>query len=129
MKNKKVILVEDDQSIIDVYKTVFEANKIDLDVICWGKEAIERVKNISEHREDVPDLFLLDLILPDIGGLEILREIRSSDRLKNATVFVLSNYTNSGLPQMDFVKADKFILKTNITPTELIDLVKKQIGL
>lgn len=124
-KNKKqILLIEDDSAIIDVYQSAFNASGIDAEVITLGKQAIEKIKKIQQGEAEKPSLVLLDLILPDINGMEILKEIRKNDTTKNIVVFVTSNYTSEELNHDEDAKPDKFILKTNITPAELVKLIK-----
>ena len=126
-KNKKIVLlIEDDTAIIDVYETALKAAGINIQVITWGKQAMEMVKEIKCGRAEKPSLVLLDLILPDINGIEILKEIKENEETKNINVFVLSNYTNEEI-LTNRIKPDKFILKTEITPTELVKLVKNNL--
>jgi CheY-like chemotaxis protein len=126
LSKEKIFLIEDDSTIIDVYKTAFDAAGINFEVIILGKEAIERIKKIQCGTAKKPCLVLLDLILPDINGMEILKEIKGNIKTKDITVFVLSNYTNEEILKPDGVKPEKFILKTSITPTQLIKLIKTQ---
>ena len=127
--NKKTIFfIEDDPAIIDVYSTAFKAAGINFEVIVWGKQAIEKIKEVQYGKAEKPCLVLLDLILPDINGIEILKEIKENEKTKDITVFVLSNYTDDKFLQTDTdgIKPDKFILKTSITPTELVKLIQEQ---
>jgi len=125
--NKKVFLIEDDFAIIDVYSTAFKAAGIEFEVITLGKVALEKFKNIQEGKEEKPALILLDLMLPDINGLELLWKIRENEATKDIMVFIVSNYTSEALLNIKYIKPDKFIVKSNITPTELTELVKAEI--
>lgn len=127
---KNVILVEDDQAIIEVYKTAFEAvDHINLEVMRWGRDAIDKIKEIREKKLKKPNLVIIDLILPDIDGTEILREIKGNPETKDILVFILSNYTSpeNAQKQEGEIKPDKFILKTSITPLELAKLINEAI--
>jgi len=126
-KNKKVLLIEDDESIADVYMEAFKASKINVEVIKWGADAMTKIKNIEAGKEEKPSLVLLDLILPDINGVEIFKEMKKNDATKNIPVFILSNYTNAELPKINGIAPEKLILKSSITPTQLVELVKKQL--
>lgn len=128
-KTKNIILIEDDENIIEVYKAAFKAgNGINLEVIKWGREAVEKIKEIREKNLEKPSLVIIDLILPDINGAEILKEIKGNPATKDILVFVLSNFTNPDILKEDSeIKPDKFILKTSITPTELVKLIKEEI--
>lgn len=120
----KIFLIEDDQSIADIYKIALESVKIEVEVFDWGKKAIDRIKEIQSGKAEKPDLILIDLILPDINGMEILKEIKSNGKTKDIKTFILSNYNISDINNSESILPDKFILKTSITPTELIKLIK-----
>ncbi len=126
---KKIILIEDDPAIIDVYKMAMKNSNVnvDMEVISWGKEALREIKEMQEGKREKPSLVLLDLFLPDIDGREILKEIKGNDKTKEIAVFILSNYTNVKVEQAEEIKADKVVLKAEITPTQLVDLIKKQL--
>lgn len=126
--NKKtVFLIEDDAAIIDVYKTAFKAAGISVETMAWGKQAMEKIKEVQSGKAEKPGLILLDLILPDMNGTEILKEIKGNEKTKDIVVFVFSNYTNEN-SLINGIKPDKFILKTGITPTELVKLAKEVIN-
>jgi len=124
---KRVILVEDDPAIIDVYSTAFKNADINLEVISSGERAIRRVKESNESEEGKPDLVLLDLILPDINGIEVLKAIKTDDKTKDVPVFILSNQTSLDLEKAGDIKPDKFIIKANITPTQLVKMLEEQL--
>jgi len=126
-KKKTIFLVEDDLTIIDVYKTAFKLAGIDFEVMALGRQVIDRIKDIQCDKAEKPSLVLLDLILPDMNGTEILKEIKGNEKTKDITVFLLSNYTNDESLQTDGIKPDKFILKAGITPTQLIKLIEIQL--
>ncbi len=125
--SKKLFLIEDDPTIIDIYSLAFNQAGIDFDVLTSGAKALEKIKNIQEGLEEKPSLILLDLMLPDINGLELLLKIRENDATKNIKVFIVSNYTSEALLNIKYIKPDKFIVKTSITPSELVDLVKENL--
>ncbi len=123
---KKVLLVEDDSAIVDIYQTMLKKNHFTVDAISSGQEAIKKIKRVVAGEETKPDIVLLDLILPDINGVEVLYEIRKNDATKDIKVFVLTNQQESEMPHSD-VKPDKFIVKANTTPTQLLDIIKEYI--
>jgi len=75
-KIKKIILVEDDEAITDIYKTMIEMAHFDIEVLNSGEKAIGAVKDIVTGERQKPDLIILDLILPDINGLQVFSEIK-----------------------------------------------------
>ena len=128
MKKSKILLIEDDRPTIDIYKTAFEFSGFDIDIVDLGERAIDTVKKIEEGKKLPPDLIMLDLILPDMSGVDILKEIKKGEKTKKIPVFVFSNYADSELEKMDKEKKpDKIILKTNHSPMEIVEMVKKGI--
>ena len=126
-KNKKIFLIEDDPNMVEIYSEAFKAASIDFEVIRLGREAIKKIKTIAESNKDKPNIVLVDLILPDINGIEILKEIKNNENTKDIRVFILSNYSDPDFLKTEKVKAEKFILKADIKPTQLAELIKKEL--
>ena len=124
-KSKKIILVEDDAAIVDIYATIFKKAGLKVIVVGLGKNVLSKIRD----EEKKPDLVLLDLILPDINGMDVLKEIKGDSATKHIPVFVLTNQKEEQSEKIDSVKPDKFIIKANITPTQLLELVKEQLKL
>ena len=80
----KVFLIEDELNIMSIYTTVLTANGIDVEGIASGREAMEKIKEIQEGKRQKPALVLLDLVMPDINGLEILYALRKNDATKSS---------------------------------------------
>jgi len=119
MANKKILLVEDDPFLVDIYSKKLQ--QVGFEVVCAnsGEKALELFAG------DVFDLVLLDLVMPDIDGWKILSEIKKP--LANKTkVIIFSNLgqkieVERGL-QMG---ADKYLIKANYTPSEVVEEVRK----
>ncbi len=125
---KTILFVEDDIATIDVYKTALEAAGFDVDPMLLGEEAIRRIKEIKQGETKKPDLVLLDLLLPDINGIEVLEEIRKHEKTKNMLVLILTNYSSKELETRGLLlKAEKYLLKTDYPPSKLVELVKKEL--
>jgi len=120
IKEKKILLVEDDLFLIDIYTTKLRESNFLVEVATEGEEAMRK---INDWR---PDLLLLDIVLPRIDGWEILKKIRERPELKDLKVVVLSN-----LGQAQEVKkglelgATAYLIKARYTPSEVIEEVKK----
>jgi DNA-binding response OmpR family regulator len=126
---KFILLIEDDTAIIDVYKTALEANGFKVEVITMGKDAFEKVERLEKGEEKNPDLVLLDLILPDVNGIEILEAIRKKTATKDIPVYILTNYSDPELEKLgNKLKAEKYVLKTECTPKKLVDMIKERLG-
>jgi len=127
MSNKKVLIVEDDPAIIDIYFVAFRKVGIDLQVIDRGGDAIIKIKSIIENKEELPELVLLDLILPDVNGIEVLKEIKMNDFTKHTPVFILSNNVAPEMFESAEFKPDKIIIKSSVALDRLVGIVKKQL--
>jgi len=125
-RRPKILLIEDDQSTIELYEEVFQRAGFEISTLNWGQKAIELLKEIREGKKEKPDLILLDLILPDIDGILILKEARKYPQTENLLIFALTNYTNSQLDQ-ELIKEriDKILVKTSYPPSKLIATVKE----
>ena len=125
---KKILLIEDDLATIEVYETIFKKAGFEVEVIKWGEEALNRVKEIEENKFPKPDVVLLDLILPDINGIEVLKEIRKNEKTKDLLVFILTNYTDVQLEKMGYsLGSERYLLKTDYTPSQLIEIIEKSL--
>ena len=129
MEEKKLILfIEDDIPTIEVYKIALERAGFMVEVLTSGEEAMDKIAEIEQGEAVKPDLVLLDYILPDIDGLQVLKEIRKRESTKDLKVFVATNYSVEKLKQEGkFVNGEKFILKADYPPSKLVDLVKKEL--
>jgi len=126
---KLILLIEDDLATIDVYQTAFKVDNLELEVITWGGDAIERIKAVKEGKAKKPDIILLNLFLPDISGLGILEEIRKHEETKDIPVFILTSYTIRQLARLGYdFKPEKHINKFNYPPTRLVKLIKDRLG-
>src|SRR3989344_4263993 len=105
-----------------------EKSNFDVDIFGSGKEVIKVIKKLNNTKKDKkPDIILLDLILPDMNGIDILREIRNNDLVKDVKVFILTNQEDVRFNDSDSIKPDKVIIKANITPTDLVNIVKEEL--
>ena len=127
VKNKKrVFLVEDDSAIADVYQIMFKKADFNVDVFSSGKESIRAIEDIEKSEREKPDIFIIDLILPDMNGMEILAYIKKTHATKNVPVFISTNQEQTSIDSKG-IQPDKFIVKAHITPTQLVELIKKQL--
>lgn len=125
--HKKIILIEDELGIAELYKTVFEGDGFEVENILTGSEAEEKINEINKGETEKPDLILLDLILPDISGLELLKKLRNVEKTRDIPVVVLSNYSGEDTKkECEDLGIDGYILKIEVTPQELVEIIKKK---
>ena len=114
----KILIVEDEEFLSDMYRMRFEQEGYAVVVASDGETGLELVKR------ERPDLVLLDLVLPGLDGFQVLAKIRKEPNLNKTKVFILSN-----LGQTDEVDkglaggADGYFVKANLTPTQLAEKV------
>jgi two-component system response regulator MtrA len=120
---KKVLIIEDDQSLYNVYSAELKLRGYDVSHCADGMQAMSV---IAETR---PDLILLDIILPGRNGLEILEEIMSKEEYLDMAVIVVTNYGNDeNVKKALELGASDYVLKYNIVPSELSKKVAQLLG-
>jgi DNA-binding response OmpR family regulator len=120
MKPKKILFVEDDPFIRDIYLTKLKELGFEAKGVENAEKTFELVKNFK------PDLLLLDIILPDLDGWELLRRLREEKLIEKAKVVVLSNLEQkTEADKSEALGVEKFFIKANYTPTEVADYLKK----
>jgi DNA-binding response OmpR family regulator len=119
---KKLLLVEDDPVIMKLYKTKFEQAGLKVLTADNGSDGLRIAL------EDQIDLILLDLMMPQMSGFDLLTELRKDENKKDLPVIVLSNITDEGEKQKAYTLGVKeYLSKPTITPTQIIEVLKKYI--
>lgn len=117
---KSILLVEDDPFLVDIYTTKLTEAGFSLQVATNGKEALKKIK------EDTVDLLLLDIVLPNFNGWEILRKIEKDDNLKSLKVVILSNLGEKEEIEKGLkLGVAKYLVKAHYTPSEVAEEIKK----
>ena len=120
---KKILLIEDEKIMVDLLRKKLTKEGYDVSVAWDGEEGLAKMK------ESKPDLILLDIIIPKIGGFEVMEEVSKDKELKKIPIIIISN---SGQP-VELERAKKlgvkdWLIKTEFDPQEVLDKVIKQIG-
>jgi CheY-like chemotaxis protein len=123
MSKKKVLIVEDDNFVAEVYSTkLFEMNH-EVRIAQNGKEGLEMVE------KEKPDLILLDIIMPVMGGVEMLEELKKKEEWKNIPVILLTNVGEKESIQKTMNLGVKdYLIKSHFTPAEVIEKIDAVIG-
>ncbi len=115
---KKILLVEDDPLLIDIYTTKLKDAGFVVSVATDGRTALELFE------KDKPDLILLDIVLPNTNGWEVLKQIKKDNN--TTKVVILSNLgQKEEIEKGIMLGADKYLIKANYTPSEVIEEIKK----
>jgi len=125
---KTVWIIEDEEALIDMYGSALKKLGFEIVSDTTGWASMDRIKRIKEGKEEEPDLLLLDLLLPDLNGIQLLQEIREHPETKDLPVFILTNYTAPELKEMGFeLQVEKYLLKTDWIPSKLAGLVRERL--
>ncbi|MEK7482580.1 MAG: response regulator [Patescibacteria group bacterium] len=117
---KSILLVEDDPFLSDIYITKLKEAGFEVDAAGNGEEAVKKIT------EKMPDLILLDIVLPKFDGWEVLKKIKSEDNLKAIPVVILSNLGQENEVQKGInLGAVKYLIKAHFTPSEVAEEIGK----
>lgn len=123
VKPSIVLVVEDDKFYSNIYKVKLAKEGFDIRVANNGREAL------AFAREKMPELVLMDLIMPDMDGFEALREFKSDEKLRNIPVVVLSNLSQEeDIKRVMEAGALDYIVKANISLQDMVDRVRKYLS-
>ena len=118
LKGKTILWVEDDNFLGEVIGKKFEDEKVEVIHVGSGEKALDELLHTT------PDLVILDILLPDKDGFEVLDQIKNNRNLEDIPVMMLTN-----LSQEDNVRkakelgADEFYVKSNLSPDEVVEKV------
>lgn len=118
-KNKKVLIIEDDSYILDMYKIKLKASGFEVITANDGMEGLEILK------KERPDIILLDVIMPKMDGFSVLKEIKNRPELSEIPVVLLTNLGQRENIEKGFeLGATSYIIKAHFTPTEIVKKIK-----
>jgi DNA-binding response OmpR family regulator len=120
-KSLSIFFVDDDKFLLDMYALKFSKNNFDVHTAQGPEDALKIVRGGLD-----PDILLLDVVMPGMDGLELLKTMRKENLIKKAVVIML---TNQGLPD-DVIRAkdlhvDGYIIKATTIPSEVLSEVTK----
>ena len=119
----KVAIIEDDQAISQMYRIKFEAEGYTVETAGNGKLGLEMVEKMR------PDIILLDLMMPVMNGDDMLAQLRKTSWGKNTKVIVLTNVGEQEAPDgLDKLGVKRFIVKAEMTPRQVAEMVKKELA-
>ncbi|HSX02261.1 MAG TPA: response regulator [Candidatus Saccharimonadia bacterium] len=115
----KVAIIEDDMAIVQMYRVKFENEGYEVATAGDGAGGLELIESFA------PDIILLDLMMPNMNGLEMLQKLRSQANGRDAKVVVLTNMGDTETATRVYkMAADDYIVKAEMTPKEVTERVK-----
>jgi DNA-binding response OmpR family regulator len=116
---KKILIIEDDHLVANIYRNKFSSSHFQAEIAHDGEAGLDRMRSF------LPDVVLLDLVLPKMTGVEVLKKIRSLPSFERLPVIVFSNTYLSNVVQDAWkAGATKCLSKANCTPKQVIEAVR-----
>ena len=123
-EKRKILIVDDDSFLLDMYALKFSQNKFEVYTASSGAQAIEKMRGGLK-----PDVMLMDIIMPEMDGFEMLTKINEEKLCPNCMRIVLSNKSQqSDIDQGNKLGVSGYIVKANSTPVEVINQVTEILG-
>ncbi len=123
---KKILIIEDDPNLVELYQTKFQMEGFAVETANDGSAGIERSKTVN------PDIILLDILMPNVNGFEVLKELKKQEETAEVPVIV---YTNLGTSDSDEKRelafslgAEDFLVKALHEPDAIVERVQALIG-
>jgi CheY-like chemotaxis protein len=122
----KIMLVEDDAILVEMYQAKFELEGHDIVVATNGQECLDLLERYE------PEIILLDILMPKLNGFHVLKEIKKQPHLRNIPVILL---TNLGEAEVDMnhelaraLGVNDYLIKSHHTPDEVVEKVMKALS-
>jgi DNA-binding response OmpR family regulator len=119
----KIALVEDDAPIREMYEMKLKAAGYEVRSAEDGEKGLELIRSFK------PELILLDLRMPVMDGVEMLRQLRSKDWGNDILVLVLTNVSSDEAPmELRMLKVEKYIVKAHYTPKQVLEIIAETLS-
>ena len=116
---KRILLIEDEALLGKMYLEEMKKNGFE---ILWARDGEEGLKMAKKDR---PDLVLLDIVLPQKTGTEVLRELKKDNSTSSIPVIIFTNFEDKECRELAQKFQIEYLLKTDYTPSMLIEKIKK----
>ncbi len=123
IETKHILCIEDEPEMIDLIRLILSRRGFEVIGAAGGKEGLEKV------RQQLPDLILLDLMMPDMDGWEVYQQIKADEKTKDIPVIVVTAKAQSidKVLGLHIAKVDDYIAKP-FSPQDLLNSVDKVFG-
>ena len=118
---KKILIIEDDRFISEMYARSLRQAGFEVDEVITGPEGYDKAKGGGY------DIVLLDIMIPDKTGVEVLEDLRKSDGsgLPNTKIIIITNFEQDDATRQAMEKlADGYLIKAEITPHRMVEIVQ-----
>lgn len=122
--HKKILIVDDEKLVVNALTLKLRSEGFLVDAASDGEEALQKVSN------DKPDLILLDIIMPKLDGISVLRELKKREETKNIPIIILTNlYDDQKFTEALKAGNTDYLIKVEHPIDEIIKRIKERLGL
>jgi DNA-binding response OmpR family regulator len=123
-KQKKILLVEDDDALASVYQTRLQAEDFDIRRVPNGEDAL------ASALEYKPDLVLLDVMMPKVSGFDVLDILRNTPETANVKIIMLTALSQeSDKERAEKLGVNDYLVKSQVVIADVVDRIKKHLGI
>ncbi len=115
-KKMKILLVDDDRFLLDMYSLKFKKSEIDIETSSSSTGALEKIKSGDYN------VIILDIIMPGMDGMDLLKKIREEKLAVGAKVIMLTNQADD-VEKAKALGVDGYIIKATTIPSEVVEQV------
>lgn len=127
-KYKILMFVEDEPDLVELYGVAFETAGFSIQSVNNGEEALLIIQKLIKEEIDSPSAIILDVLLPGISGMDILREIRKHEKFNRIPVIIFTNYSSDKIKnEANNTKNTEYILKVDASPAQLVEITIRKI--
>lgn len=116
----KIAIIEDDVAITQMYQLKFESDGFEVVTAENGLMGVELAEKTK------PDVILVDLMMPEMSGQEVVARIRAADWGRQMRIIILTNVSQDrSTAELDQFHVDRYVIKANYTPAQIVDIIKE----
>lgn len=116
---KSILIVEDDSALREMYKTKFTYEKFIVSTASDGQEGIDKMRSIK------PDIVLLDLLMKEVSGFDVLKVVKGDPILSKIPILILTNIYADVEDLLKNWGAKDFLMKSSVTPDDIVNKVNQ----
>ncbi len=123
VNDAKVLLIEDDPTLVKMYQLKFRISGLDLLIATGGYQGLDVVK------KEKPDLVLLDIKMDDLNGFEVLKRMKADPAVRDIPVYLLTNMGEKETAEKGkALGAEAYVMKAKLTPKDVVSLTEQRLA-